>query len=255
MQTYNFLPGTIINTVDGGLTAAFTPTDDAVLVLATSGQGVANSPFQVTDLGAASQQFGFNGSLFKAVAEVSSYSDNVIAYRIGSSPAVLTGVGLDATVSATTPGFTITFGTVVANAAAIYQVWYAAGVLAVWNSGQIVFSNQTGAAVDTGDIRISNAAGLSGAAAITGNVGLVIGAGSSPLLTGASRLDVVPSFRRRENNPRAPSLASNANTQFRSSPSSFESDHHLAPMAVSFRPSRATLHALSDDLGPYRKTP
>jgi len=166
MQTYNFLPGTIINTVDGGLTASFTPADDAVLVLGTSGQGVANSPFQVTDLNVASQQFGFNGSLFQAVAEVSSYSDNVIAYRIGSSPAVLAGVGADLTVGALTPGFTITFGTVQANAASLYQIWYAAGVLTVWNGGQLVYSNQTGAAVDTGDIRISNAAGPSGSAAI-----------------------------------------------------------------------------------------
>src|SRR5579864_6829427 len=110
MQTYNFLPGTIINTVDGGLNATFTPTDDAVLVLGTSGQGIASSPFQVTDLNAAAQQFGVSGSLFPAVAEASSYSDNVIAFRIGSTPATLAGVGADTTVGSVTPGFTITFG-------------------------------------------------------------------------------------------------------------------------------------------------
>src|SRR5450631_637069 len=98
MQTYNYLPGTIINTVDGGLSTVFSPTDDAVLVLGTAGTGVANTPFQVTDLNAASQTFGFTGSLFQACAEVASYSDNVIAYRIGSSPAVLKGVGADTTV-------------------------------------------------------------------------------------------------------------------------------------------------------------
>jgi hypothetical protein len=129
MQTYNYLPGTIINTVDGGLSTVFSPTSDAVLVLGTAGKGVANSPFQVTDLNAASQTFGFTGSLFQACAEVASYSDNVIAYRIGSSPAVLKNVGADTTVGAVTPGFDITFHTVEADASAIYQIWYAAGVL------------------------------------------------------------------------------------------------------------------------------
>jgi hypothetical protein len=177
MQTYNYLPGTIINTVDGGLSTVFSPTDDAVLVLGTAGTGVANTPFQVTDLNAASQTFGFTGSLFQACAEVASYSDNVIAYRIGSSPAVLKGVGADTTVGALTPGFNITFKSVEADASAIYQIWYAAGVLAVWNNGNIVFSNQSGLAVDTGDVSISSAAGLSGAAAILANVGLPLRAG------------------------------------------------------------------------------
>jgi hypothetical protein len=156
MQTYNYLPGTIINTVDGGLSTVFAPTDDAVLVLGTAGTGVANSPFQVTDLNAAALTFGFSGSLFQACAEVASYSDNVIAYRIGTSPAELKNVGADTTVGALTPGFTITFNTIEAEASANYQIWYAAGVLAVWNEGQIVFSNQSGAAVDTGDITISS---------------------------------------------------------------------------------------------------
>ena len=179
MQPFNFLPGTIINTVDGGLAASFTPSDDAILVLGTAGDGVVNTPFQVTNLGTASQEFGFEGSLFRAIAEASTYSDNVIGFRLGTTPMQLTNVGEEITVSPT-PGFTITFGEVTDDAPTRYKIWYAAGVLAVWLDGNIQFSNQANAAVDTGNITISNVNGLTGAAAVTGNTGLPLGTGGSP---------------------------------------------------------------------------
>ena len=185
MQTFNYLPGTIINTVDGGLTTSYTPSDDAVLVLGTAGDGVTDTPYQVTNLGTASQEFGFDGSLFRAIAEAATYSDNVIGYRIGTSAMELNGVGADTTTGAVTPGFNISFSEVTSDAATRYMIWYAAGVLAVWLDGNIQFSNQAGAAVDTGNISISNAAGASGAAAVVGNTGLVLGTGATPTLTGA----------------------------------------------------------------------
>lgn len=184
MQTYNYLPGTIINTVDGGLTASFTPSDDAVLVLGTAGQGPVNTPFQVASMGNAIQTFGVAGSLVRGLSEVSTNSDNVIGYRIGASPLELNGVGADTTVGASTPGFNISFGTVTSDAASVYQIWYQAGVLAVWNDGEIVFSNQSGAAVDTGDVQISNAAGQVQGTAVAGNAGLAIGIPSTPITPG-----------------------------------------------------------------------
>jgi len=73
MQTYKNLPGVIINELDGGLNTTFQATDDAVLVLGTAGTGVVNTPYQVQDLGATATLFGFNGSLFRGLAEASTY--------------------------------------------------------------------------------------------------------------------------------------------------------------------------------------
>ena len=72
-----------------------------------------------------------------------------------------------------------------ADAATRYKIWYAAGVLAVWKDGNLQFSNQPNAAVDTGDISISSTLGLSGSAAVAGNIGLPIGTGATPLISGA----------------------------------------------------------------------
>lgn len=184
MQTFNYLPGIIVDPVDGGLAASYTPSDDAVLVLGTAGDGVVNTPYQVTNLGTAAQQFGPNGSLFRGIAEASTYSDNVIGYRIGTTPMSLAGVG-DETTGTVTPGFGISFSAVTSDAATRYQIWYAAGVLAVWLDGNIQFSNQVNAAVDTGNITISAASGASGAAAVAGNAGLALGTGATPTLAGA----------------------------------------------------------------------
>jgi hypothetical protein len=53
-------------------------------------------------------------------------------------------------------GFTISFnGDVSATSATDYQIWYSEGVLTIWDTGTLVYSNQTNAAVDTGDISIT----------------------------------------------------------------------------------------------------
>ncbi len=140
MQTYNNLPGVIINELDGGLNSSFQPSNDSILVLGTAGQGVVNTPYQVQDLGTTSAEFGFNGSLFRGMAEAATYSDNVLGYRIGTTPMELIGVGLDTTVGTATPGFTITFSDVTADAATRYKVWYSTFVLAVWKDNEIQFS-------------------------------------------------------------------------------------------------------------------
>ncbi len=174
---YNYLPGTIVNIVDGGLTSAFAPQDDAILVIGTAGQGVVNTPYQVTDRSVAAGQFGFSGSLEKAIEECAIYSDNIIAFRMGTSPMIVSGIGLDNTSGSATPGFSITFGDVEADSANQYAIWYAEGVLAVYENGEIVYSNETGASVDTSNIFISGN--------VAGNVGLTIGTGEDPSLSGA----------------------------------------------------------------------
>lgn len=173
---YNYLPGVVVNILDGGLISASAPKDDAILVIGTAGQGVSNSPYQVTDRSVAASEFGFLGSLEKAIEECATYSDNIIAFRMGTTPMVLSGVGVN-TGGSPTPGFSVQFGTVEATSASQYSVWYANGVFAAWLNGEIVYSNQSGAAVDTSDLTITGT--------ITGNTGLVLGTGSTPTLAGA----------------------------------------------------------------------
>jgi hypothetical protein len=92
MPTYNYLPGVIVNTLDGGLTATFAPQDNSILIIGTAGQGPVNTPYQVTDRALAAQTFGFSGSLERSIEECATNSDNIIAFRMGASPMVLTGV-------------------------------------------------------------------------------------------------------------------------------------------------------------------
>lgn len=83
--TFANLPGVQVATVDGGLAAVNTPTTKSILVLGTSALGPANSPFQVVSLAAAAKAFGLNGTLVRGMSEVSTYSDNVSLFRIGTS--------------------------------------------------------------------------------------------------------------------------------------------------------------------------
>ena len=91
MPIYNYLPGIIVNTLDGGLTATFAPQDNSILIIGTAGQGPVNTPYQVTDRALAASTFGFSGSLERAIEENATNSDNIIAFRMGTSPMVLTG--------------------------------------------------------------------------------------------------------------------------------------------------------------------
>jgi len=109
MPTYNYLRGTIVNTIDGGLVSPAVPSDDSVLILGTAGSGPINTPYQVTDRGVAFNIFGPNGSLERSIEEVATYSDNITAFRIGAQPMILAWVGKDTTTGTSTPGFTITF--------------------------------------------------------------------------------------------------------------------------------------------------
>jgi hypothetical protein len=177
MPIYNYLPGTIVNIQDGGLTSQFAPQDDAILVIGTAGQGAVNTPYQVTDRSLSALEFGFSGSLERSIEECVTYSDNVIAFRMGATQMVLSGVGADTTVDAVTPGFSITFTDVTATSPTDYQIWYEDGVLAVWENGELQYSNAADTTVDTSNIALS--------AAVAGNVGLpllLVGGPDTPTL-------------------------------------------------------------------------
>jgi hypothetical protein len=118
-------------------------------VIGTAGQGIANTPYQVTDRALAAKQFGFSGSLERGIEECASNSGNIQAFRCGTKPMALKGVGLDTTTGTATAGFNITFSDVTADAGTRYQIWYSAGVLSVWKDGTLEYSNVVNAAVDT----------------------------------------------------------------------------------------------------------
>jgi hypothetical protein len=156
--SYNYLPGTQVTTIDGGLVVRTIPTAKSVLVLGTSAQGPANEPYPVTNRATSAQVFGLSGSLIRAQEEVAiGGCDNIILYRIGSAPATLANVGAS-TGSISVSGFTITFGSVDATVSTDYSIWYKTGVLYVWNGTQLVYANDTynEIVVDTGDLTISS---------------------------------------------------------------------------------------------------
>jgi hypothetical protein len=98
MPSFNFLPGVIVNTLDGGLVAPAAPQDDAILIIATAGQGPINTPFAVTDRTTSFNTFGALGTLSRSVEECATYSDNITVLRFGATPMELPGVGKDTTV-------------------------------------------------------------------------------------------------------------------------------------------------------------
>lgn len=108
MPVYNYLPGVIVNTLDGGLVAPAAPQDDSILILATAGQGPINTPVAVTDRTTSFNTFGAKGTLSRSVEECATYSDNITVLRIGAKSMELQNVGTDTTVGSATPGFSIT---------------------------------------------------------------------------------------------------------------------------------------------------
>lgn len=207
MPTYNYLPGTVVNILDGGLTSQFAPVDDAILIIGTAGQGVANTPYQVTDRAAAAMEFGFSGSLERSIEECATYSDNIIAFRMGTTALVLSGVGKDLTTGTATPGFDIVFdGDITADAATNYSIWYKDGVLAIWNSGELQYSNQPNAAVDENTIDVTVIGNPNIDAVPAGNNGLQLGTGAAPSLANAITVAAAAALTGTTNQP-APMIA------------------------------------------------
>jgi hypothetical protein len=88
--TFANLPGVQVATVDGGLAAVNTPTNQSVLVFGTSPTGPANSPFQVVSLSAAAKTFGLTGTLVRGMLEAATYCDNISLFRIGAAQGSIT---------------------------------------------------------------------------------------------------------------------------------------------------------------------
>jgi hypothetical protein len=174
-MSYQYLPGTSVVTIDGGLAARRTPTSKVSVVIGTAGQGLADDAYQVIDRSIAAKDFGYNGSLVRGMEELAQGGcDNIYLFRIGSKAATLTGIGRVEVPSGETDdddnpimmakdasnvGFDITFGTRQANVSTIYQLYYdGAGALRVFLNGNLVYSNDPTNPVDTGDLDIDGTA-------------------------------------------------------------------------------------------------
>jgi hypothetical protein len=205
-MAYNFLPGVQVTTIDGGLVARRVPTSKAVLVLGTAAQGPANNPYAVSDRATAAQLFGFGGSLIRGMEEVAlGGADNIILFRIGTTPATLANVG-KSTGSTATAGFTISFGQVDVNVGSEYTIWYNAGILYVYNGSQLVYANDVAnsTVVDTGDLTITGI--------ITGNAGAQFGTGGVGSLSGSITIAAAASQVAAGNNVLAVFTAANIGT-------------------------------------------
>ena len=167
-MSYDYLPGTQVVTVDGGLAAKRVPQSKSTIILGVAGDGPANEAYQVVDRSAAAQAFGYSGNLIQAMEEVAQGGcDNIYLFRLGTDPAVLSGIGAVTTVgnpdATPTPipdvplsaGYSVTFGAINAGVGTDYRLYYdAAGILKVFYQGNLVYSNDPTDPVDTSDVTV-----------------------------------------------------------------------------------------------------
>lgn len=109
---------------------------------------------------------------------------NTFKYMTSTTTQIVSGSDTGSAYKLSTAGFDISFGTRSSDTSTRYLIWYKAGVLAVYLDGNLVYSNEAGQSVDTGDVTIT---GL-----ITGNVGVQLGTGTSPTLATATPLSTLP---------------------------------------------------------------
>lgn len=166
-MSFEYLPGIQVSTQDRGLATRRIPTSKTTVVVGTSGRGPADVPYQVEDRATAVRVFGLEGSLIRTMEElVQGGCDNVVLFRIGTQPMVVSGIGADT--AANEPGYTIEFSRRQADAPQRYRVYYSAGRLEVWFDGQLVYSNDPAGPIDVGDVLVSGTATGGDAIAGTG---------------------------------------------------------------------------------------
>ena len=167
-MSYDYLPGTQVVTVDGGLAQKRVPQSKSTVILGVAGKGAADETYRVVDRSLAAQEFGYEGNLIQAMEEVAQGGcDNIYLFRMGTSPAVLSGIGAvkragDPNLTPATPdvvvcpGLTVTFGARDANVPTDYRLYYKASsqLLNIFYRGNLVYSNDPADPVDTSDVTV-----------------------------------------------------------------------------------------------------
>jgi hypothetical protein len=160
----NNLPGVKVFKNDGNLAPEAASLAPRVLVIGTATKGVSDQVYVVPTTSRAKSEFGSDGTLLRGMWEAKRAGAQEIAlYRIGSTPAILTGIG-DSTGLA---GFTVETVKQDDTAGADYAIYYndttTRLIVSRLSDDLIVFDNDTTAPIDLYEVIVSGfAAGGAG---------------------------------------------------------------------------------------------
>lgn len=173
---FDNLPGTFLIKNDGGLKPEAGSPAPRALVIGTASKG-RSSPYVVNLTSLAKSEFGSDGTLLRGMYEAKkSGAQEIVLYRIGATPAILEGVGGDATAGT---GYTIQTVLEDDSAGGTYGVYYddASDRLIVTNLDDdlIVYDNDPDDPVDQYEVVVG------GYRDNAGGGGADIGTASSPV--------------------------------------------------------------------------
>ena len=148
------LPGIFDTKQDGNLTIPNTNGSPIVCVLGTASQGDSESLFSVTRLNDAARVFGKAGTLVRGMYEAAATgANNVRLFRIGATPAVLSGVGETVTIETDAKHDSTGYN---------YKLWFVAstGRIRIFRSadGTLVYDSGDGTLdtrIDLGEVTVS----------------------------------------------------------------------------------------------------
>jgi len=163
------LPGVISSLEESGLAPSLPVNGPRILVLGTASQGTAQWPYVVQTTTSAASEFGGSGTLTRGMYEVrAAGGENVILYRVGSTPAILSHVGDTTGVD----GYTIETIRRDDDAGSLYSIYYddASDRLVIWNtvSGLVVYDNDSTDPIDTEEVVVSGERASGGGPDIAG---------------------------------------------------------------------------------------
>jgi len=130
MAFYNFLPGVQPELIDTPLVVDVLDPSPRVLIIGTASSGASNSPIPVATVSSARSTFGTAGTLLRGIYEAKAQgAKNIVAMRVGGSPASVSAIG-------GVTGYTVTTDLMDDAAGGRYLLWYTAstGQLAILDS-------------------------------------------------------------------------------------------------------------------------
>lgn len=168
-MTIDNLPGVPVQKIDGNLIDPPVSRAPRAMVIGTASQGLGHAPYYVTTPSTAKSQFGSTGTLTRGMWEVlKSGAEEVVLYRIGSTPAILNHVGDDTGAA----GYIIT--TIMEDDAAggAYSMYYddATDRLVIRRNSDytVVFDNDSTTPIDLFEVTVSGARASTGGTDIGG---------------------------------------------------------------------------------------
>jgi len=157
------LPRTTVNKQDRNLTPEPIARAPRTVVIGTASQGAGHAPYFVSSTTTARSEFGNDGTLIRGMWEVTkSGAEEVVLYRIGSTPAILYHVGDALGVG----GYTIATAMEDDAAGAAYSMYYddATNRLVIRRNSDyiVVYDNDSTSPVDLFEVTVSGARATAG---------------------------------------------------------------------------------------------